>query len=637
MAYPQEDSDHLENLRKALYSRQGVEEHLRPQNLKPKDFSVPETWQPETPPPNAPAPKKSNFFKKLFILSIFILVLAAATAGYLYWKGNAVISAKNINISVLGPVSVAAGNVLSLDINVANQNPVTLQAVDILIQYPQDTRMASNTSSQLQRERFPIGDMAKDKIVQKTINAVLYGQEGDTKEIKIIVEYQLSNSNALFHADKIYSVVIGSSPISLKIDSLKEVNSGQEVTLNAHITSNSSNILKGILLKATYPFGFQFISATPGPSFSQNVWNIGDIEPGGSRDISIKGKIIGQDNDQRVIGFQTGTVSANNSNNIGTAFINTSQAIVVRKPFLGVKLNIEGSDADPYIVGQGQQMRGEITWSNNLDKPVNNADIILKFSGNIIDTARVNVHGGFYSSSNNSIEWNGDQNPELKVLNPGDSGKVDFTFYTIDLDGLAGSIHTNPKIPMEISISGKRFSEANVPEVISATLSRTVKVSANLKLGAKVDYKNGPYKNTGPIPPKVNTPTTYTITLQATNSLNEVRNAYVTAKLPLYMTWLSKSSDTSVAYNSTTREIKWDIGTVPAGAGYSLTAKQVLFQLSLLPSTSQIGNEPTLLDNIVLVGGDSFTGKDVKTPSASINTNISGSNSSVSDTSRVTQ
>lgn len=110
-----------------------------------------------------------------------------------------------------------------------------------------------------------------------------------------------------------------------------------------------------------------------------------------------------------------------------------------------------------------------------------------------------------------------------------------------------------------------------------------------------------------------------------TNTSNDVNNAKVTASLPAYVTWLGVVSPQSedLTYNPVGGEIVWNIGDVKAREGISSSPKQVSFQVSLLPSLSQLNAKPSLVKNIVLTGEDDFTGTLINSSYRDITTRIS--------------
>jgi len=651
-----QDSDRIEELQKTLYSRNAGRPVHRVAPLHPKQYDVAEGWKNEGEDgvqadnlhsEALPARPPTNIFKRVFIFSLIFFIIAAAIAGFLLLQGSNLVSPSNITISILGPTTIGAGETLSLDVDIANKNPSDLQLVDLSIVYPPGTRYAASSTDQsidtsnnsgqggdLTRDLISLGTIASGQTVQKSISAVLFGQQGDQDQITFSIQYRLDGSNAVFQATKTYPITISSSPVSLQINTVKETNSGQDITIDAHITSNLTTLISNLIFQMNYPFGFQFESATPTPSATQNTWIIGDLQPGASRDITIVGKITGEDNDTRVFRFFTGTSDPSNPNTLGTTFIDTEQSILIQKPFLGTTLTLNNDASDPYIIGSGKQMRGEITWTNNLTTPINNAVVDLSFAGTSLDKTSVTTHDGFYDSTNNVIEWNSTNDSDLTSIAPGATGKIDFEFSSKDLTDAASAAVINPQISLNVNVAGNRLSDTNVPENITSSVTRSVQLTANLQLNASIGRNTGAFTDTGPLPPKAETPSTYTATLQATNSLNDVKNAILTAVLPDYVVWPGNisPSGTALTFDPVTREISWNIGTIKAGAGYAgVPAPTVSFQVGITPSVSQVGSMPDLVQNIVLTGGDSFTGTQLSTYPQSLSTQITGDQNTVDD------
>ena len=222
---------------------------------------------------------------------------------------------------------------------------------------------------------------------------------------------------------------------------------------------------------------------------------------------------------------------------------------------MSTTLSFNSSSDDPFIGQQHKTINGEIKWSNNLTDSLKNIVIDAVVTSTYLNQASVSAdNAGFYNSNTNTVEWNSAQNDMLTDVSPGQSGKVSFQFATNDLSGQLGASVKNPTVNVSISVKGRRFNENNVPEDITGTLSRTIKLSANLGLDAETSHDQGVFKNTGPIPPKVGLPTSYTITWKASDSLNDVKNAYVTATLPSYVDWLTQvsPSGSALTYNPVT-------------------------------------------------------------------------------------
>ena len=144
---------------------------------------------------------------------------------------------------------------------------------------------------------------------------------------------------------------------------------------------------------------------------------------------------------------------------------------------------------------------------------------------------------------------------------------------------------------------------------ISIRESRTVRIASQVSLTAKAARSIGPFINTGPIPPQVGEATTYAAIFEVGNTQNDARGTKLVATLGPGVTWVGASDgdDENVSYNPNNNTITWDIGTLSSGSGFSSAKRTAAVQLSLTPSTSQIGSVPTLVSGIVLSGVDSFT------------------------------
>ena len=233
---------------------------------------------------------KSPLLVSFFIVSLLFFIGSIIFASFLYLGGTNVVSPENVDISVIGPVSVKGGEDFNLQIMISNNNNTSLESADLLITYPVGSRI-NGTESSDGRYRESLGTIAPNQVINKTIKSAVFGEENSDKEIRVSIEYRNENSNAILGKDKSFTTLISSSPLSLFVDAPDEVNSNQDISLNLKVTSNSSETIKGGILSATYPAGFLFKSAIPQPTSGEDTWNLGDIKKGSEKIIKIKGII----------------------------------------------------------------------------------------------------------------------------------------------------------------------------------------------------------------------------------------------------------------------------------------------------------------------------------------------------------
>ncbi len=613
-----DDSSKIERLKKSLYSRTAPDVRSKRRfRFNPLTPTIATDWEHESENSEEVVLNKKyedhtmSFLTKLLIGSILFFIAALGIGAYLVFNGSNIVSANNIDILVNGPLSVAGGDPVSFDIQISNKNNVKLETVDLSIDFPSGTVDPDDTTKSLTNFRQLISDIEPGGMGQKTIRAVLYGEENTKKNIEITVEYRVKNSNAVYQKKKTFDVLMSSSPITLSVDSYKEVTAGQEFEMEVSMKSNSKEVIKNILFKAVYPFGFNFISSDIKPLADNATWKVGDIPPGGKKVIKIKGKLEGQDDETRVFRFVIGSSSVRNDKVIGTEYITSTQDVTIKKPFISVGVEIDGEEtAEDQIVEFNKSVPVKVTWFNNLDTSVLDGEIRVKLSGSALDKGSIDAGEGLYRASTNEIVWDSKTTPELSNIGAGESGNIRFTLVPRDLSN-SSQLVLNPSIDLSVGVKGNRSSENNVSEVISTSAVRKMKVSSALGLTAQVLRNGGAFENTGPIPPKVDQMTTYTVVWTVDNSSNVVSNMEISSSLPAYAKWMGKISPSSedISYNSVDGQIVWKTGNVGTYTAQNSKRRQVSFQVGITPSLTHVGNALDITKQTEYRARDEYTGE----------------------------
>lgn len=612
---PDDDSP-IEELEGRLYARREMPASRR-SRLRPDDAGdVASDWQHthphRTPGLDSMAPKKKGTFAKLFLLfAVVFFVAAIGIAAVVITRGGNVVSSRNVEIAVTGPVVVDAGDVLAFTVSVNNQNTTALQTADLIVEFAPGTRDSEDTTKELPRARESLGRLGSGAVVKKEIQARVFGETGDAQELVVSVEYRIEGSNAVFVKEKAFTYEIGHTPVTLRVEAPEEINAGQEFEVEISVESNSTETLSDMLLTAEYPFGFAFLNAAPTPSQGSRVWSFGDLAPGARRTVRIHGSIEGQDEEERTVRFAVGVADANQVD-IVTPFLSEAHTFILKRPFVEVNVALNGSVADEIAVGSGTAVRGDLSWRNNLSVPVSDVVIRAELSGAALDESSVSADHGFYRSSSNTITWDEESDPRLGELAPGASGQVSFTLRPFDLSDRADM--PNPEIRMSVTLSGRRVDESGSGSSIAANIGeKVIRVNSDIDLTGRSVHFIGPFENSGPMPPEADEETTYTIIWSIANSSNNVDDVAVSATLPSYVRWVGAvdPSGDAVSFSPIGGQVLWNVGAVSRGVGITGPPREVAFQVALLPSISQIGSTPTLVNEARLSGDDAFTGASV--------------------------
>ncbi len=622
------DEHKINSLEKELYERDFKNDipSVR-QHFTEKTPDAERVWQHDLPgtteqtPAKAPKVVAGSFFKKILISSLIFFVLSAGLLVYMFLGGWNIISSNNVEITFFGPINIAAGDELNFEIVIDNQNRAPIESAVIHVNYPDGTKQVDDITTALTYDKFDVGAVASKETARRTSRSVLFGELNAEKGIKVAVEYKVKNSNATFRKEKTYDLKISSTPVTIKVIHPEKAISNDSVEFKAEVTSNSSAPLTNLLLKLDYPFGFTYSNATPAPNYDSNYWLIPTLNPGEKKEFSIIGQIQGEHNDERVFHFTLGAQDEADERTIATQYLTEPESIFIQRPPLAISLEINGSSTPTYVTQQGERLSGKIEIVNNLNIQIVDPVIVVDFAGALFDKTSVRVTNGFFESQNNKIVYDKNTNSNLATLDPGKKVSLSFNFATLEN---STTPIKNGTMSLNARVSGQRVSETDLTNTVGSSLSRTFRTKTSIGLLSQIVYSTGPFRNKGPIPPKVEEKTTYTVIWTTTNTSNDVRGAEVRARLPNYVRWLDVSSPTSenIAWNSATNEVIWRVGDIVSGTGTTRPARQVSFQIEFTPSASQAGTRPLLVDDILMTAIDSFTNVPLKQEVNRLNTSL---------------
>ena len=587
------DDDALERLEVRVNSKEGsIPTERRP--LYADKNPVPHEWAARAARKKSWIPaaiKHMTPLEALFAASIVFFIGAGSIAGLLLFSGGNTVSTKNVSIAVSGPTSIRAGDEVTLQVIISNQNAVPMNLSDLLVEFPAGTRSPLDVSIEQPRIRDSLGTIAPGASVNRTIKAIMFGQAQVPLEVKVSVEYRVPSSNAVFHSDTTYHTTISQSPATITVDTLKEVVSGQPTDITVTVASNATENLTGMLLVANYPPGFKFISSTPSALSGTSVWDLGDIEPSGTRKVVLHGTFTGEDGDERVVHFTTGTKKKTDNASIAAPLAATDSTLTVAKPFVSVQLALNDSTAGTITAKRGVPVHVDVHWANNLPVRVQDVQIEIKLSGAILDRNSVKVGQGFYNSSNTSVLFTKADDSRFASVEPGDAQTSSFEFAALPV---GKGTFQSPQITLSATVKANRSTEGGVTDSVTSSATANVQVQTDLALTGVIA------KVSGALPPKVDKETVYMVTLSVNNSSNAIANTVVSAVLPSYVAWKGNNqSDTT--YNETGRTVTWNIGDMNAGA-----ARTTTFQVGLTPSIPQINNTPTVLSDVRISAFDRF-------------------------------
>jgi hypothetical protein len=617
----------MSDLQNQLYSRTHPPKARARRHLRPDTHQVEEGWEKvdeveeeraaqeavKRQSPNAKKRRARGTRSALtfaLLASFGFFLISAATAAYLLSRDTNTISPEKIDVEITSPLQVGGGEPLLIQLGITNGNTVPIEAASLVVEYPRGTRAADDVTIPLERSREDIGVILPGERQNVSLRAVLYGDEQTTQDIAMALEYRIEGSSATFVKEIDHSVLLSTAPLSISVDGLEELSSDQPVELRVAVVSNATEQLDEVLLVGDYPFGFRFSDAEPAPTAGEAVWNLGSFAPGEAKEVVVNGVLTGLDTQDRLFRFDAGIPAEESPTEIAAVLNQAEHTIVLKQPFMNLALLFDRTPGGgAHVVGNRDAVVGEITWENTLDESLFGAEMVVSFDGALLDPRAIESRDGFFRSQDTTIRFNEETEENLARIDPGESGRVRFEFAPRRIMPSMGLV--DPELWVSVDVRAQRFNEEDVPEEIESTLRRRVLVATDMELTTQPLYSAGPFENEGPIPPEVEERTTYTLLLTVRNTNNDLRDVEVYTELPWYVEWLGEvePAGEDLRYNEVTKELRWTLGDVPRGTGYTLPARTLAFQVAIEPSLSQKGSEVVLLYEQFARGVDVYTGR----------------------------
>ena len=631
--------DPLEDIHEKIYTPEGEKISERPYSpsvLEPEDASA-------KPHPDT-APRKWSG-KRVFELSrgnsrllwggaIFLTVLLIASGFAIFWGTvKSCDVEKQVPMRIRNIEQITSGDEVLYTVEVGNTCRIRLEDAELVFRYPEGSFSFGEGSGLLpissgaSEARALIGDIDPGEQVVREFKARLIGGENETKFANATLSFTPSSINRQLTLQRQSPVTIATVPINIVIDAPKESLSNKEVFYTINYVNTSKIAFENLRLRVQYPRGFTFVASRPIGEQDNTIWNIDRLSQGEEGTISINGIFKGEPDENMVL---EAFIERQNGEQV---ILFTSERKVTRLVASPLSIQLLVNRKEEYNASLGEKLVYTIKFRNDFDVPLQEVFLKAQLVGSMFDVKSV-VASGAFDVTTNEITWTALEVPELLSLEPREEGSVDFIVQLKDRFPINSFNDKN----FFIKVVGQIGTDI-VPRFLGVdsvgqetSLVTKLKTTTVLKApGFYTDPSSG-IDNSGSIPPRVGSDTSYTVHWQILNTANDLRDVVVKAKLPTAVTWTDHYDITSrtgaITYNASSKEVVWNVGRVPATTGIALPVIESVFQVQLRPSPSMIDQVGVLLLESELSGIDEYTGEQIST-TASVITTALPSDSSV--------
>lgn len=567
--------------------------------------------------------RHSTVKKFLVGMTVFFAVLAAVSwAGVFFFSpGRGAFGGEGVSVDIEGPTELKSGELVSFAVRYKNDESVALGTASLELRLPREFKVQSTDPSleepDAEVKEWTIGSIAPGKDGIVTVTGVMLAPVGKTLDAQAILTYRPADFNAEFQKVKTKGLSVTGSVLTLGITGSAKVLPGDKVTLTYAFKNESDSTFEGLRLVAAYPAGFIAEKSDPLTADTElRSWEIAKLGPGEEGKVTVEGSfasdVEGPTEVRGVIGF----VDEDGSMEPQGESVFTADVL---KGDLVTSLVLNGkTDSQP--VRFGDTLRYAISYKNTGKAVLGDVSITAVFDQvpeeqllqwNLLVDKAGGVRDG------NRVTWTKKQVPSLGKIDPDDSGILDFSV----------PFMAAPKSGSVAEYSVSTYVEATIGTIDTVESERTAKTApviaktvSNADLKAEVRYFNedGIPVGTGPLPPKVGEATTYRVTATIANSLHDLNDLKLSAKLPPNVRWTGYSSVDAgdLRFDAGSGKMLWTLNWMPV----AIKSLKVSFDISITPGEEDRGKFPTLVDGFIFEATDKANGFPLLLSSSPIST-----------------
>ncbi len=444
----------------------------------------------------------------ILILTLFIIVIIFA------------LPKTKLEIELSGPETAKVGELITYAVSCKNTGNVTLKNPELVFNYPAYSfPEKGGLIERVEPEQFK-GSLEPKEEETFYFKTRLLGTIGEKEEAKCWLNYNTKHKTSQVSKVATFSTQISEVPIDLELDLPSKIpispETETEFKFRVRYASFIDYSFSNLKLKIDYPPAFSVKESKPEP-IEENQWEIPTLKKNEAGAVEIWGKFPQNQEIGKAMDFSAQLFLTISGKEVLLKEV-TKNSLTYNPVFL-VSQKINGKSE--YFSSPGEKLHYQVYFKNMQEKPMRDLVLISVLEGNLYDLFTIQCPKGEFELGDNSITWNGEKVSELRYLQPGEEGEVEF-WVGLKSDYKQENIsETNAIIKNKISLGG--FEEEFRSKVNSKT---------EIEQEGYFRDKYGFFENSGDHPPKVNEATTYTIVWRIKNYYNLLEDIEIKAPLP---------------------------------------------------------------------------------------------------------
>ncbi len=539
--------------------------------------------------------------KKLFVLGM-ITTVALIVGGYFLWQ---LITPGSVEFYIQSPKQALAGETKTIKFVLENNTRLTLNEAQIKIDLPEGVFYKDNESSPV----ILVEEILAKEKFETEIDLMFFGQENTKHRLEANFRYKPQGFSSMFEKTQTLEVLINGSVLSLNINNPNQVLPETKFDTTVFWTNQKDISFDNLAIKIIYPIEYVFNTSDSESIRKDNLFDLGVVDGFQQGKIGLTGSMKSQGGENKKFEILLGIPKEDD------------QFLLIKKVDSVVSLVSNPLHLAAFVNGQsthnasvGENVEVKVAYKNNYNVPLNNLVLKVVFEGDYFDYKKLLPNRGYFTFGNKTITWSETQIPQLATLNPGEQGEVSFTVGLLD----KFNIRTLDDKNFLLRVNASLESLTPPPELspgsrVMTSGSANVRLNADLALETEGYFKDNrtTISNCGSLPVRANEKTCFTMHWRVKNFANDVNNIVVSAELPHYVNYTNKFtasySNPDISFDAYTKKLSWKLNNLPANSGVITRPFEIVFQIEVAPTISEIGQNVDLIKNIRVEAMDSFT------------------------------
>jgi uncharacterized repeat protein (TIGR01451 family) len=549
--------------------------------------------------------RKKTGLRRFLVKGIILLFLFSAVAwsGFFFFSKGILQKQDQLSINIDGPTTVKAGESVSYIIRYENNGGVPIAALELTASLPPDFHLVSSTPEANAKNTWTIGSLTPKSDGVITLNGTFIAEVPSTEKLQALFTYKPANFNSSFQTIKTLDVQVNDSVLQMTLNGPSQAFPGDEIQYVTTVSSEQpggagsgsagKDPAQNIRIVPNIPQNFSVTGTEPAFENGQKYWNLASLDPNQPKTFTVKGSYTASASGDQTFNTHVGFVADN-------TYLKQKEAnttTILEGGSVAFHLVVNGSNADQTI-NPGKTLRGSIDYINQAKESAQDVSFTLSLSATKtlpIDWARADLKSG--KRSGNQIVWDKSTLASLKLLQPNDSGILDFSL------PLSTTSSTADQFTLVLTTRIGSLGETGSERSVSATpIVITINSQVAFRTEARYFTTEGVPIGSGALPPTVGKSTTYRAYWNISNGTHDLSTITMSATLPANVMWTGKNATDigTMNFKSSTRTVTWSIPKLPT----SITQAGAWFDVSIKPVAADVGT------SIPLSSSTSFSAKD---------------------------